>query len=110
MPDPTNHNPQSHAEPCLEALRARLQAGGELTCRDCADFLMAFLDKELQPEIYRTFVEHLGHCPPCRQYLETYRHTIRLAQHACCPKANPDVAKCPPELMKAILAAVRSGS
>lgn len=87
---------------------ARLKAGDRLCCRDFSDFLMAFLDGELTPDIACRFDQHLSKCPQCKTYVDTYRTTVQLAQEACCPKANPQLAKMPPELVNAILRAIDS--
>ncbi|MBX3379179.1 MAG: zf-HC2 domain-containing protein [Phycisphaeraceae bacterium] len=87
-------------------LIARLKDGGAINCRDCSDFLMAYLDKELDPQVCARFEQHLTRCSSCHNYVETYRQTVRLAQEACCPKANPHLGKMPPELVAAILASL----
>ncbi|MBX3389972.1 MAG: zf-HC2 domain-containing protein [Phycisphaeraceae bacterium] len=87
-------------------LVARLEAGGSLNCRDCSEFLMAYLDNEMGQEIRARFETHLSNCCSCRNYVDTYRQTVKLAQEACCPKANPQLGKCPPELVAAILASL----
>jgi predicted anti-sigma-YlaC factor YlaD len=87
-------------------LLARLESGGSINCRDCSDFLMAYLDNELAQEIRSRFEQHLVKCCSCRNYVDTYRQTVSLAKEACCPKANPHLGKCPPELVAAILASL----
>ncbi|MBL8888224.1 MAG: zf-HC2 domain-containing protein [Phycisphaerales bacterium] len=87
-------------------LLARLESGGSINCRDCSDFLMAYLDNELEKGVRDRFEQHLFKCCSCRNYVDTYRQTVKLAQEACCPKANPHLGKCPPELVAAILASL----
>lgn len=87
-------------------LLARLQAGGTINCRDCSEFLMAYLENELGSDIRTRFEQHLEACCSCRCYVETYRQTVKLAQEACCPKANPHLGKMPAELVNAILASL----
>ncbi len=41
--------------------------------------MMAFLDGELPPEERAVFEEHLSLCPPCVQYLDSYKKTIAWA-------------------------------
>ena len=80
-----------------------------LTCREFADFLMAYLDGEL-PEGQRTeFQTHLDICPPCVHYLETYEETVRLGKACCAPDDGPPPVAAPAPLNKAILAARRKG-
>ncbi|MGH7243673.1 MAG: anti-sigma factor family protein [Phycisphaerales bacterium] len=87
-------------------LVARLEAGGAINCRDCSDFLMAYLDNELDQGVRERFEQHLGKCCSCRNYVATYSQTVKLAQEACCPKSNPHLGKCPAELVAAILASL----
>ena len=77
-----------------------------MTCREILDFLMRYLDNELPAEQRARFEEHLGGCPECVDYLNTYRETVRLGQKACAedPAACKDV---PEGLVQAILAARR---
>ncbi len=77
-----------------------------MTCRDLVDFLMAYLDEEL-PEAQRaSFEEHLGMCPPCVAYLDTYRETVALGKAVCSEDDSlPDDV--PEALVQAILTARR---
>jgi anti-sigma factor RsiW len=77
-----------------------------MTCREFVEFLMAYLDDELDPEVHRVFAEHLDECPPCGDYLDNYRETIRLGKTACDPE-RPDAlpGEVPEGLVQAILAA-----
>ena len=72
-----------------------------LTCREIADFLMSYLDHELDAIQLREFEHHLELCPPCVSYLESYKATGALSKKAFA--AEPE--KMPEELVKSILAA-----
>ena len=50
------------------------------------------------------FERHLERCPPCVNYLDSYRATIALARDAC---ASEDVPRPPDSLVRAILDARR---
>ncbi|MCX4244874.1 anti-sigma factor family protein [Paraliomyxa miuraensis] len=77
-----------------------------MTCRELIeDFLAAYVDDELLPEIRDRFDEHLGQCPACVSYLETYRQTMALARAASHAEPLDDPA--PPPLVEAILAALQ---
>lgn len=80
-----------------------------MNCREFVDFLMTYLDGELDPEPARVFEEHMQLCPPCLTFLDTYRDTIRLGRFAC-REAGPALEEVPEELIQAILAARRQGS
>lgn len=77
-----------------------------LTCREFADFLMAYLDEELPEDERAEFESHLGLCPPCVNYVDTYKETVRLGK-ACCDPEGPVPADAPEKLVQAILAARR---
>ncbi|HVH98977.1 MAG TPA: zf-HC2 domain-containing protein [Enhygromyxa sp.] len=96
-------------------------AGGEghrhdITCREISEFLLAYLERELDPEARVEFERHLNYCPPCVHYLDGYRETIELVRRCVNnnepPKDESERAKHrPPEgLIQAILAAKRTSS
>ena len=76
-----------------------------LTCRELTEFLMAYLDDELPAGQRADFERHLGLCPPCMNYLDTYKETVRLGKACCASDELP--ADVPEELVRAILAARR---
>jgi anti-sigma factor RsiW len=86
---------------------ARLLGKKCVGCRECSEFLMAYLDSELEPEVATAFERHLKLCPPCVAYLETYKETIALARKArgCDVEAPPEPM--PEHLVAAILKAKR---
>lgn len=104
-------------------------AGGDghrhsITCREISEFLLAYLERELEPEASEEFERHLNHCPPCVHYLDGYRETIELVRRCVrdnqsgsgsgsgSGKSESERAKHrPPEgLIQAILAAKRTTS
>jgi anti-sigma factor RsiW len=76
-----------------------------MRCREFVEFLMGYLDDELDPEPRRVFEQHMQMCPPCGVYLDTYRDTIRLGKFACNEDAGGVPDDVPDELIRAILAA-----
>lgn len=76
-----------------------------MTCREFLDFLMSYLDGELEDEPVKVFEEHMRLCPPCETYLETYKDTIRLGVYACRDENGPPPESAPEPLIQAILAA-----
>jgi anti-sigma factor RsiW len=77
-----------------------------LTCREFVDFLMAYLDGELASEVRSTFEQHLSLCPPCKDYLTSYKDAVQLGQ-AC--ESDEIPADVPERLVQAILAARKKG-
>jgi len=75
-----------------------------ITCRELLEFLAEYLDGSLPEPERAVFEEHLRVCPPCVEYLKTYRATIQLGKGACAgERAFP--SPIPEELKKAILKA-----
>lgn len=79
-----------------------------MNCQEFTDFLMTFLDGELEGERRRIFVRHLDECPPCVDYLETYRRTVELERTLCEHPDDPVPSDVPEELVTAILVARRA--
>ena len=81
-----------------------------LTCREFADFLMAYLDEELPDEQRSAFEEHVRICPPCVHYVDTYKETVRLGRDLCGDAAEgPPPEDVPEALVQAILEARKRG-
>jgi anti-sigma factor RsiW len=76
-----------------------------MTCRELIDFLMAYLDHELDPEQRAVFEAHLAECADCAAYLETYKETVRLGKAALVDSDADVDERVPEELIAAILAA-----
>ncbi len=75
-----------------------------MNCREVIDFLMEYLDDELPENVKMCFDMHLEMCPPCVEYLRTYKHTILVAK-GCCKSAPSACDEIPEALVQAILAA-----
>ena len=80
------------------------------SCREQINmFLAAYLAGELKGAELTEFQQHMDDCPPCRDYLDSYRKTIECTKKACCHHRNPELAAVPPDLVKAIVAARTAG-
>lgn len=75
----------------------------KMTCRACADFLVDYLDGQLDPEVRATFETHLDNCGNCRTYLEQYAAVIRAGRRACERENEQASGALPEELVRAIL-------
>ena len=80
-----------------------------MTCRELVDFLMEYLEGDLPEDTRSVFEEHVGFCPPCKAYLDTYRVTVTLGQGVCGDPEGPVPDDVPEQLVQAILAARASG-
>ncbi len=76
-----------------------------LTCRECVEFLMDYLDDSLSAEVRVTFERHLAACANCVRYLESYRTTTTICKKAFEVSAGDALPPVPEELVRAILAA-----
>jgi anti-sigma factor RsiW len=79
-----------------------------MTCREFVEFLMSYLDDELEPEARRVFELHSGQCPSCTSYMASYRKTVEMGRCACQDEEGPVPEDVPPELISAILEARKS--
>ncbi len=79
-----------------------------MTCRELTDFIMAYLDNELEADLRRRFEFHLGTCPACVAFLETYRKTVELGKEAFeCPEQEMARERVPEQLIEAILKSIK---
>lgn len=79
-----------------------------MTCRDALEILADYLDGRLTLAQQVAFRLHLGLCPDCRNYLDSYRQTVQATI-----AVRGDQAECeslPEDLVQAILAARQRGS
>ena len=83
------------------------KTGAMMTCQELLDFLMSYLDDELPTGQRAEFDRHLGVCPACVAYLDSYRRTIALAGRLAAHESAV-AAEVPEPLISAILAARRS--
>ncbi len=82
----------------------------ELNCKQFVDFLDDYVAGGQPDEVRKAFEDHIGCCPPCLDFLESYKKTIETSKKACCcgHKEIPK-DKVPPGLVDAILAARKAG-
>jgi anti-sigma factor RsiW len=77
-----------------------------MTCRDVTEFLMAYVAGELPEDVRPAFADHLARCRNCRIFLEQYRDTIVAGRQAFTDLDADASTELPPDLFKAIMAAV----
>ena len=62
------------------------------TCKDSVDLLLEFLDGDMPAEDEQRLGEHLAGCPPCVDFLKTYRATPSLCKRAFRHAMPPELA------------------
>lgn len=80
-----------------------------MTCQEFIEFLTDYDDGVLSEEQRTLFDEHLAICPDCVKYLASYRVTKALGQAAFADEKEALPSEVPPELIQAILSALKHG-
>ena len=80
-----------------------------ITCREVLEFVMSYLDGDLTVEQRHEFERHIGVCPSCVNYLDTYKTTIMLGKSAMCDADSSICGDIPDALIKAVRAARLKG-
>ena len=73
-------------------------------CKRVFALLSEYLDAELNPESCEDIKAHLAGCPPCIEFLESLKQTVRLC-HNCEAAETPSPLD--PEAREQLLAAYR---
>ena len=76
-----------------------------MTCQEIANFLFDYFNGELTESERIVFEEHLGECPNCVAYLQSYEITIKLSKTAWGERIDHDCDDVPEALIHAILEA-----
>jgi anti-sigma factor RsiW len=79
-----------------------------MNCREATEFLTDYLAGELPADPRREFESHLGRCPDCRTFMAQYELTVKAGKHACGPDEGDATTAFPDDLLKAIMAAIRT--
>lgn len=79
-----------------------------MKCCEFVEFIIDYVDGQLPAEQREVFQKHLDLCPPCLEYLESYKRTIELGRVACCKHEEDSPPKMPEGLVQAILKARQS--
>lgn len=79
-----------------------------MNCRECAEFILRYLEGDLPADEQASFERHMARCPPCERYLEQYKLTVRAGKTACADADPLALAEAPEELIQAILSSRKS--
>ncbi len=72
-------------------------------CKDSIHSLLDFLDGALGEEEHKALEEHLNGCPPCVDFVRTYRETTGLCRKALAAKMPEELAGKVKEFLRARL-------
>jgi anti-sigma factor RsiW len=60
-----------------------------MTCQGLVEAVTDYLEGALSPGDAARFMRHIAMCPPCHEYVEQIRRTIRLAGGLCAEQLPP---------------------
>jgi len=72
----------------------KLQGLVKCPCKEVQQLLFDYAQGNLDADTARKLEKHIGDCPPCLEYVESYRKTI----HACREHCKSPARDMPPEL------------
>ena len=78
-----------------------------LSCRKVEEFLMAYLEKELNLLSRLRFQFHLAICSNCRNYMKEYQNTVALGKQVFSNLDESAAGNVPDDVLHAILDASR---
>ena len=68
-------------------------AARSVTCEQTIEVLVDYVDGSMDAATLKTFEAHFADCPPCLDFLRTYKATIRVSQQALPdPEIPPEVS------------------
>ena len=79
-----------------------------MKCREFVEFLMSYLDEELDDTARTVFEAHLNGCRDCHRYMEDYVQAVELGRSVCREPTGPVPDDVPEGFVQAILQARRS--
>ncbi len=54
-----------------------------VTCESAVELLAEYVDGSMEASLRAAFEAHIADCPPCVDFLQTYRATIAVSRKAC---------------------------
>lgn len=77
-------------------------AANSVTCEDCVEFLMDYIEGKLPETETFKFESHIAFCRDCKVYLDNYRKAAALATGA----GKQEPARASPEVPEALIQAI----
>ena len=62
--------------------------GSVFGCCDVERLLFDYVQGTLEPEVKHHLDDHFRDCPPCIEFLRTYRQTIDVTRRSCCNRVE----------------------
>jgi predicted anti-sigma-YlaC factor YlaD len=81
-----------------------------LSCRKVEEFLMTYIDRELNIRSRLRFQFHLAMCSDCRNYFQEYKNSVALGKQVFSKPDELAAGKVPDEILHAIIDASRLSS
>ena len=63
------------------------------SCKDSIHLLLDYLDGEMSPEEQQHLEEHLAGCPPCVDFVRTYKATSGLCKKALAKRMPEELSQ-----------------
>lgn len=64
-----------------------------MTCKDAIELFSEYLEAAVDAETLARLEQHLGDCPPCVAYLNTFRRSRELAREASRVEMPPELKR-----------------
>jgi anti-sigma factor RsiW len=62
-----------------------------ISCQQLVDFCLDYIEGDLPEQERNAFRRHLGHCPDCVNFFETYRRTPEISREVLRTQIPPSV-------------------
>jgi len=70
----------------------KMMSGNAPNCKKVDNFLMDYLDGQLDSKTAKSFEEHIDMCEGCKAYVKEYKETVLLLQKIEKPEAPQELA------------------
>ena len=75
----------------IERLFLETKGNRLINCQQLIDFCLDYIEGDLPESDQADFRRHLGHCPDCVSFFETYRRTPEISREVLSTKMPPSV-------------------
>ncbi len=71
----------------------RTSRDGMYSCKESIELLLEYLDGSMSPDEAEHLSKHLAACPPCVEFLKTYKATSGLCKRALAAKMPEELSR-----------------